>query len=170
MYLALFYGRRFSPANWGLIATLLMQLEASFRPRNEYTDGPESPIAYQYVDEGAFVDPMIGIRHRQAVSLLEYGWVRCLGTRALHRKKLEAEGNTATKIPMWGIVVCADAGTFAAPRGKIDRVREFLATIDYDPGVARISLRRLQELRGKLEHLSVRNASLACETPMWIGY
>ena len=51
------------------------------------------------------------------------------------------------------------------PMGKIDRAREFLATTDYEAGVTRVSLKRLQELPGNLEQWSLRNASLACETP-----
>ena len=47
MYLALFFGWRHSPANWGLISTLLMQYVAAFRPAQDFLEGPESFAAYQ---------------------------------------------------------------------------------------------------------------------------
>ena len=61
--------------------------------------------------------------------------------------------------------MCTHSETSPLPPEKIDRAREFLAAIDYDPGVTRIDLERLQELRGKLGHWSICNASLAPETP-----
>ena len=62
-------------------------------------------------------------------------------------------------------MVCADSATFSLPNLKIDRAMEFSATGDYDPVVTRIPLRKLQELRGKLGHWSVRNQSMAAEAP-----
>ena len=164
IYLALFFGWRPSPANWGIVSTLMMQYVSAYRPRNEYSDGPESLIDYQYVDDGAFVEPWVGLRPLRAVSLWECALAACLGSKALHARKREIEGNTATKIPLWGIIVRTDAETFSLPPCKIYRAREFLATIDYDPGVTRIPLKKLQELRGKLGRWSGCNASLACET------
>ena len=87
-------------------------------------------------------------RPRLAVSLWEDALTRSLGTKALHLGKRDVEGNSETELPLRGIVTSTDRGTFTIPPGEIDRVREFLATCDYDPGVARIPLKKLQELRG----------------------
>lgn len=43
--------------------------------------------------------------------------------------------------------------------------REFLATIDYAPGVTRIPIKRLQELRCNRELWSLCKAALSRETP-----
>ena len=69
MYLALFFGWRPSPANWGLISTLLMQYVAAFRPSNDRLGGPESFIAFEYVVDGDFVEPWRGLRPWQAANL-----------------------------------------------------------------------------------------------------
>ena len=165
MYLAMFFGWRCSPANWGVLSSLLMQYVAAFRPPNQFVEGPESFIAFQYVDDGAFVEPWAGLRPWQSVSLWENALITCLRYKALHRKKRDAEGNSSTTLPLWGIVVSTEDETFTLPPEKIDRAREFLATCDYVPGATRIPLGKLQELRGKLEHWSICNQSLATETP-----
>lgn len=54
---------------------------------------------------------------------------------------------------------------FPFPPDKVGRAREFSAIGDYDPGTSRIPLKILQEIRGKLEHWSIRNQSLATESP-----
>ena len=87
MYLAMFLGWRPSPANCGVISTLITQYVSAFRPSNEYLEGPESFIAFQYVDDGAFVEPLVGIRPWQSVTLWEHALTTCLGDKALHRKK-----------------------------------------------------------------------------------
>ena len=69
MYLAMFFGWRCSPANWGILSSLLMQYVAAFRPSNQVVEGPESFIAFQYVDDGAFAEPWVGLRPWQSVSL-----------------------------------------------------------------------------------------------------
>ena len=102
MYLALFFGWRPSPANWGIVSTLLMQYVAAYRLVNDYRDGPDSFIAYQYVDDGEFIEPWIGLRPWLSVSLWEYALTGCIGFKALHRKKREVEGDTATKLPPLG--------------------------------------------------------------------
>ena len=155
MYIALFFGWRPSPENCGLASPLLMQYIAAYRPLGEFTDGPEPFIDYQYVDDGAFVEPWIGLRPWPAVSLWERALLECLGTNSAHQKKREIEGDAATKLPLWGIVVCAESETFSMPSDKVGRAREFLATANYDPCVTRLDLRSLQELRGKLEQWSV---------------
>lgn len=59
--LALLFGWRRSPANWGVISTLLMQRVASYRPASPWRDGSGSFTDNQYVEDGAFVEPWAGI-------------------------------------------------------------------------------------------------------------
>ena len=165
MYLALFFGWRPSPANWGLIATLLMQYVTAYRPQREFRDGAESFIAYQYVGDVAFIEPWIGLLPWLDVSLWERALTSCLDAKALRREKRDVEGNASTRLALWGVTICTRSETFSPPEEKIDRAREFLATIDYDHGVARIELKRLQELRVELEHWSVCDASVAFGDP-----
>ena len=92
----MFFGWKPSPANWGVIATLLLQYVASYRPDREGRGGPESFAPYQYVDGGAFVEPWLGIRPWLAVALWGWGPISCFGKPALHHKKKEAEGHRIT--------------------------------------------------------------------------
>ena len=164
IYLALFFGWRPSPANWGVVATLLMQYIASHRPKGEKRDGPEGLLAFQYVDDGAFIDSWVSCRPWLAPAIWESSLSASLGTRAVNKEKRRAEGNADTSVLLWGIDVCTESETFTLPAAKALRAQEFLASPDFDPSITRIHIKKIQELRGKLEHWSVCNRALATET------
>ena len=84
MYISLSSGWMSSPANWGIISTLLMQYIAAHFPTNVHIEGPESLRAYQYVDDGAFVEPWLGLRPWKALTLWGDASARCLGPVAVH--------------------------------------------------------------------------------------
>ena len=163
MYLALFSGLRPSPANWGIMSTLLMQFIAAHTPRSCYTEGPESYVAYQYVDDGAFAEPWIGMRPWQAVSLWQYGLARCLGPPVAHLKKKQLEGNAETCLGLWAINVSTVLQTFTLPQEKIARDKVFLMPYEFGPCIARIPLGKLQELRGRAERWSNCNSAHGAE-------
>ena len=134
VYLALFFGWRPSPANWGIMASLLMQFVAAHSPANIWSEGPEAYVAYQYVDDGAFIEPWLGLRPWQVISLWEFGLIRCLGPGALNTTKRDVEGRAETRNSLWGIIVCTETNTFTLPADKIDKAKEFLSSPDFDPG------------------------------------
>ena len=68
-YLSMFIGWKPSPANWGVVTTLLLQFVASYTPVWTDLRGPEALTPFQYVDDSAFVEPWIGIRPWLAVSI-----------------------------------------------------------------------------------------------------
>ena len=163
MYISLFFGWMPSPANWGIISTLLMQYIAAQFPNNSHIEGPESYLPHQYVDDGAFAEPWMGIRPWQALPLWEDALTRCLGPAAAHLEKRRIEGNSDTNLILWGIIVSTSGNTFALPREKIDRAKEFVMLPVFGPCITRIPLKRLQELRGRVEHWSNCNMSLGHE-------
>ena len=77
--------------------------------------------------------------------------------------KKEVEGACATKITLWGLTMCNETETVSLPMDKLEKAQEFLANPQFDPGVTRIELGLLQELRGKSEHWSLCNSSLSPE-------
>ena len=89
-----------------------MQYVAAFRPECESRDGPESSIAYQYVDDGALIEPWVGLMPWLAVSLWECGLTGCLCYKALNRKKREVEGNASTKFSPLGYSSMREVGNF----------------------------------------------------------
>ena len=62
-----------------------------------------------------------------------------------------------------GIIVSTTENTFALPREKIRRAKEFLMSPAFGPCITRIPLNRLQELRGRVEHWHNCNMSLGPE-------
>ena len=164
MYLSLFFGWRPSQANWvGAISTLLTQYIAAHATENAHTDGPGSFVAYQYVDDGAFVESWIGLRHWEAICLWRFALVKCLGNAAARAKKRTLEGNSGTTIVLRGITISTGNNTFSSPDAKIGRSGELLTPPVSDPCIARIPLRKLQELRGMLAHWSNCNVAIGAE-------
>ena len=115
IYLSLFFGWRPSPANWGVVATLVMQFIAAHRPAAPTRDGPEALVAFQYVDDGAFIESWVGLRPWLASSLWELALCRGLGPAAVNMDKRNVEGNAETSTMLWGINVCTVAETFSLP-------------------------------------------------------
>ena len=148
MNLSLFFGWRPSPAKWGAESTLLMQNISAHFPNNVHVGGPESSLSYQYVGDVAFIEPWLGVRPWQAISLWGDSLTRCLGPDAVHLHKRRVEGNAETTIALWGIIVSTADNTSTLPRGKIGRAKEFLMSPAFDPCVTRIPLKRLHELQG----------------------
>ena len=62
-----------------------------------------------------------------------------------------------------GLHVCTQTETISLPEDKLKRAQEFLAQPCFDPGVTRIELKTIQELRGKTEYWSLCNSPLGPE-------
>ena len=74
-----------------------------------------------------------------------------------------ADGQASTEITLWGIDINTQKNTFTLPRAKVGRAIEFLAPPEFDVGNTRIPLRKLQELRGEMEHWAVCNIAIRPE-------
>ena len=59
--------------------------------------------------------------------------------------------------------MCTETEVISLPEEKLRRAQEFLAHPCFDPGVTRMDLKVLQELRRKAEHWSLCNSSLSPE-------
>ena len=125
--------------------------------------GPEGFVAYEHVDDGAFAEPWLALRPWASVKLWEYGLQTCLGSKALHTEKKKVGGECSTAMILRGLHVCTESEIISLPEEKLKRAQEFLPPPCFDPGVTRIDLEVLQELRGKAEHWGMRNSSLAPE-------
>ena len=97
VYLSLFFGWKPSPANWGAISTLMMHYLSAFAHEAIYIDGPESLVDYQYVGDGAFIEPRMGLRLWVASPL----WGRilrlCVGSGAVNLTKKTYRGQLRNK-------------------------------------------------------------------------
>ena len=56
-----------------------------------------------------------------------------------------------------------EAGAFSLPDAEIDRAIEFLASPDFGPGITRIPMRKLQDLREKVEHWAMYSMAIRLE-------
>ena len=126
----------------GATSTLAMQYIAARRPPRCRRDGPEGFVAFQYVDDGAFVDPWVGLRPWLASSLWEGVLRHGLGVKAANTKKRDVEGCSDTRVLLWGIDVCAATETSALPPAKALRAQEFLASADFDAAVTRFPIKK----------------------------
>ena len=78
VYLSMYFGWKGAPGNWGIISSLLMQFLSSYSPRNAHTHGPESFEAHQFVDDGGFAEPALGLRPWMSVKLWGTGLISSL--------------------------------------------------------------------------------------------
>ena len=161
--MSLFFGRRSSPANWGIVSTLSMQFISAHRPASENREGPEAYVSFQYVDDGAFIEPLLSLRPWKCISLWGWGIEKCLGPAAVNTIKREIEGLYDTCVNFWGIDVSTTENTFSLPNDKINKAESFLSTPEFGPRVTRIPSKALQELRGRVEFWSCCNSSLGVE-------
>ena len=102
IYLALFSGRRPSPANWSVIPTLIMQSVAAHRPTRSGWGGLEGFLAFHYVGDGAFVEPWVGLRTWQTPSMWEWVLSRGLGMEEAIAENRNDERLAETRTVLWG--------------------------------------------------------------------
>lgn len=79
-----------------------MQYVASVEPENSHTHGPECFASYQFVDDGGFAEPALGLRPWMCVKLWGNGLIQSLGFKALNRDKKRMDGKYPTQALMWG--------------------------------------------------------------------
>ena len=106
LYAALYFGWDPPPASWGVISSTMLQFSSSFSPGKGDTMGPEGLVAYEYVDDGAFAEPWLGLRPWLSVSLWEYGLMKRLCQKSLRLGKKAVDGSFAAKIALWGLDIC----------------------------------------------------------------
>lgn len=82
IYVGMYFGWQGDPGNWGIISSLLMQFVANHKPRDSSTHDPERFEAYQFVDDGGFDDPLLGMRPWASVEIWETGLISSLGTKS----------------------------------------------------------------------------------------
>ena len=111
----MYFGWKGAPGNWGILSSLLMQFAASHIPRNTFPHGPESFEAYQFVDDGGFAEPALGLRPWLSVNIWEKGLIRSLGYKSLNRDKKAQEGKYSTDAIMWGIHAETDKEIVSPP-------------------------------------------------------
>ena len=159
----LFFGWKPSPTSRGIISSLLMQSVESPTPCRPGEMGAVGFRAYEYVGDGACAEQLRDTRPWTSIRMWELGVQTCLGKKALHADKKRVEGSCATRIVLWGLVLCTIEGNISLPEDKIISAQQFLAQPCFGPGVARIPLVAIQELRGKADRWSLRNESIGPE-------
>ena len=76
----------------GVIPSLLTQYVAPHQPKNSHTHGPERFEAFQFVDDGWFAAPALGLRPWMSVRLWEMGLTGPLGLKSPNRDKKKVDG------------------------------------------------------------------------------
>ena len=154
IYLSMYFGRKGAPGNWGIISSLLVQFLSSHMPKNSFTHGPGSFGAFQFVDDGGFAEPALGLRPWMSVKLWEKGLVESLGFNSLNRDKKRIEGCYQTESMMRGVHIDTVTERVSSPPDKIPKAQVMLPNPLFDAGVTRLPLNLIQQLRGKMEFWS----------------
>ena len=102
-----------------------MQFTACHVPVNPWADGPGAYVDFQYVDDGAFIEPWLGLRPLQSSPLWEFPLTKCLGAAAVHTIKRRIEGPSETDAVIFGISVSTTRNAFSPPREKLTKRRYF---------------------------------------------
>ena len=98
LYLSLYFGRWPSPAQRGIISSLLLQPVASYGPSRPSELGHEGFVVYEYVGDGAFAESWIDTHPWTSVKIRGRGLQSRLCTKAMRVKKRQVEGDFATSI------------------------------------------------------------------------
>ena len=120
-------------------------------------------MAYEYVDDGAFAEPWLDTRLWTSAEIWGSDIQSRLGAKSLHAKKSTDRGRPRDIYHLTGLSICTETETMSFPMGKLTRAHEFLSMSCFDPGVARIEIRTLEELRVNADRWSLRNTSLSPE-------
>ena len=102
MYLSLYFGWKGAPGTWGVVSTLILQYIAKHIPDDPSSHGEESFEVFQFVDDGGFDEPALGLRPWISTHLWERSLAYCVGPEGLNKRKKEIEGYFATQVLMWG--------------------------------------------------------------------
>ena len=111
---------------WGIISTLLAQVIDPQASLDIYKAGPESYIAFRYVEDGTFYEPFLGRLPWKSLFLWGYAISKCLGPVDAHIQKREIEGNSDAEVEILGITVSAVNNTSSLPPAKIDKADGFI--------------------------------------------
>ena len=154
VYLSMYFGWKGAPGNWGILSSLLMRFVASHIPRNIYARGPESFEAFQFVDDGGFAEPALGLRPWMSVCTWEKGLAGFLGFKGLNRDKNALECMYETSAIMWGIHVDTVQEIVSLPPDKIINAHRLFPNPLFDAGVTKLPINLIRKLRGKMEFWS----------------
>lgn len=147
----MYFGWKGAPGNWGIISPLLVQYVASHAPSNTHTHGAGSFGPYQFVDDGGFAEPALGLRPWMSVRTWEVGLTGSLCNKALNRDKKRVEGKYDTQSLICGINVGDKNEIVAFPPDKIIKAQLLLPNPLLDAGVTRLPINLIQKLRGEME-------------------
>ena len=108
--MGLYFGWKGPPGTWGVMSTLTLQYISRHKPCKPTEPGAESFGAFQFLDDGGFAEPALGLGPWIFVNLWEGAMGFSLGRRAVNLANRTAEGDFSTKGLMWGLLVDTHRG------------------------------------------------------------
>ena len=152
--LVLTFGWCMSPPIYSVAADAISIHHRGHRPPDPDRNGSEPFCSSTYVDDGVIVEPDIGIRCELSAACYEQGMVTVLGPGAVNDGKKAEEGRWSTSAVVWGILVDTESSRLTLPWTKLDALSVLIHDPRWDRGSTAVTLRDVQQLVGKLLHLT----------------
>ena len=80
---------------------------------------------YEYVDDGAFVVPLMGVPDWASLGIWESGPQTVMGNQALRDEKNKGGGSCDTNLTLLRLELCAEGETISLHNDKLIRAQDF---------------------------------------------
>ena len=151
-YLALPFGWNGSPGIFALAGDYVKAVIGGYRSQTPQWESSMPFSVEIFVDDIMAIEPRIGRRPEMVVGSAEWVVNQSLGFNAISAAKKKEEGHWSVEHILLGFTVNVDSGVITLPDEKIAGSKRLIQSHMYDPGSRILSLKSLQELRGRYTH------------------
>ena len=157
-FLSLPFGFLASPSYFALATTPIQILHQSCRPEDSRWNDSDNYSAFIYIDDGIFIGSVLGTRTTDCVATWEGIAKKISGQDCINTDMLESEGVWSTKALVLGFEIDTEEMIIRVPSAKVQGAADFILPDTFQEGVAPLTVKTLQVLRGLMTHWL--NASL----------
>ena len=154
LYLTLSFGWRASPSYFSQVGEGITVAHSEYAYSDRNRDGADPSSSKLFVDDAIFIEPDLGCREELVISCWEYVCRSLLGKTAINDGKLDLEGTWKEEHIILGFEVNVDKLTIKHPTAKRIDAWHFFDDHMLNPGNRIIAVRKIQEMRGLINHWS----------------
>lgn len=153
-YLVLPFGWRGSPAYFPQMGEAVTRAHQAYISSDEIRVGADFPTSQLFVDDAIFIEPNLGERKEQVVACWEYVCRQLLGSSSINMEKVHLEGSWQESHIILGFDINVDKLTIRLPAAKQMDAWHVISDPMLNPGNRVITMAKIQELRGLINHWS----------------
>ena len=158
-YLVLPFGFAGSPGIFVRVMEGVQYFHQMHDISHPHLNGHEPLSGLIFVDDGMFMELVIGNRPQISVSTWELGVRLFLGRTGISEKKLRIEGSRATELVLSGFHIDLERDLISLPNPKITGAANLLSSAAFNDGNYALGVKDVQELRGRINHWSYTGRS-----------